>query len=47
MSESKYGKYIITDLMEPEEKKKIAADYAKYATRIHMECAFDDILIHP
>jgi hypothetical protein len=34
MSESKYGKYIITDLMEPEEKKKIATDYAKYATRI-------------
>ena len=34
MSESKYGKYIVTDLMEPEEKKKIAADYAKYATRI-------------
>ena len=34
MSESKYGKYIVTNLTEPEEKKKIAADYAKYATRI-------------
>ena len=34
MSESKYGKYVVTDLIVPEEKKKIAADYAKYATRI-------------
>ena len=34
MSESKYGKYIVTDLREPEEKKKIAAVYTKYATRI-------------
>jgi hypothetical protein len=34
MSESKYGKYVVTDLIIPEEKKKIAADYAKYATRI-------------
>jgi quercetin dioxygenase-like cupin family protein len=34
MSESKYGKLIVTDLIVPEEKKKIAADYSKYATRI-------------
>jgi len=34
MSESKYGKYIITDLIVPEEKKKIEADYARYAKRI-------------
>ncbi len=34
MTESKYGKYVVTDLIIPEEKKKIAADYAKYATRI-------------
>ena len=34
MSESKYGKYVVTDLIVPEEKKKIAADYAKYAKRI-------------
>ena len=34
MSESKYGKFIVTDLIVPEEKKKIAADYSKYATRI-------------
>lgn len=34
MSESKYGKYIITDLIVPEEKKKIEVDYAKYAKRI-------------
>ena len=34
MSDSKYGKYIVTDLIVPEEKKKIEADYAKYAKRI-------------
>ncbi len=34
MTESKYGKYVVTDLIIPEEKKKIAADYSKYATRI-------------
>ena len=34
MAESKYAKYIVTDLKVPEEKKKIAADYAKYAKRI-------------
>jgi hypothetical protein len=34
MAESKYGKYIVTDLIVPEEKKKIAADYSKYAKRI-------------
>jgi hypothetical protein len=34
MAESKYGKYIVTDLIVPEEKKAIAADYAKYAKRI-------------
>jgi len=34
MAESKYGKYVVTDLIIPEEKKRIAADYARYATRI-------------
>ena len=34
MSESKYGKYVVTDLIVPEEKKKIEADYSKYAKRI-------------
>jgi hypothetical protein len=34
MAESKYGKYIVTDLIVPEEKKKIATDYSKYAKRI-------------
>jgi hypothetical protein len=34
MSGSKYGKYVITDLVLPEEKKKIEADYSKYAKRI-------------
>ncbi len=34
MSESKYGKYVVTDLVVPEEKKKIEADYSKYARRI-------------
>ena len=34
MTESKYGKYIVTELKIPEEKQKIAAEYSKYATRI-------------
>jgi hypothetical protein len=34
MSESKYGKYVVTDLIVPEEKKRIEADYSKYARRI-------------
>ena len=34
MTESKYGKYIVRDLIMPEEKQKIAAEYSKYATRI-------------
>ena len=34
MAESKYGKYIVTELKMPEEKKKIAPQYATYATRI-------------
>ncbi len=34
MAESKYGKYIVTELIVPEEKKRIAAAYSKYATRI-------------
>ncbi len=34
MTESRYAKYVVTELKIPEEKHKIAADYAKYATRI-------------
>ena len=34
MPKSKYGKYIVTELKIPESKQKIAATYAKYATRI-------------
>jgi len=34
MPKSKYGKYIVTELKIPEEKKKIAAAYSKYARRI-------------
>jgi hypothetical protein len=34
MAKSKYGKYIVTELKIPEEKRRIAADYAKYARRI-------------
>jgi len=34
MADSKYGKYVITDLKEPEERKKIAPVYNKYAKRI-------------
>ena len=34
MSDSKYGKYVVTDLIVPAEKKQIEADYSKYATRI-------------
>jgi hypothetical protein len=31
---AKHSKYIITELKEPEEKKRIAKDYTKYARRI-------------
>jgi len=34
MAESKYGKYIVTELKMPESKQKIAEEYSKYATRI-------------
>ena len=34
MAESKYGKYIVSELKVPASKKNIAAEYAKYATRI-------------
>jgi len=34
MAKSKYGKYIVTELKVPQEKQKIAAEYAKFATRI-------------
>jgi hypothetical protein len=34
MPRSKYGKYIVTELKIPEEKKKIAAAYSRYARRI-------------
>jgi len=34
MAESKYGKYIISELKIPESKQKIAQAYSKYATRI-------------
>jgi hypothetical protein len=34
LAKSKYGKYIVTELKEPEEKRRIAADYARYARRI-------------
>ena len=34
MTESKYGKYIVSELRVPASKKKIAGAYAKYATRI-------------
>jgi len=34
MADSKYGKYIVTELKVPPEKQKIAAEYSKYATRI-------------
>lgn len=34
MAESKYGKYIVTELKIPESKQKIAEEYSKYATRI-------------
>jgi hypothetical protein len=34
MPNSKYGKYIVTELKVPEEKKKIDAAYSAYATRI-------------
>jgi hypothetical protein len=31
---AEHSKYIVTELKEPEEKKRIAGDYAKYARRI-------------
>jgi len=34
MTEPRYGKYVVTELIVPEEKKKIAAAYSKYARRI-------------
>lgn len=34
MAHLKNQKYIVTELKMPEEKQKIAAEYAKYATRI-------------
>jgi hypothetical protein len=34
MADSRYGKYIVTELKIPEEKQKIASAYSKYATRI-------------
>jgi hypothetical protein len=34
MADSKYGKYIVTELKIPEEKQKIAAAYSKFANRI-------------
>lgn len=34
MEESKYGKYIVTDLVVPEEKKRIENAYSRYARRI-------------
>ena len=34
MTDSKYGKYVITELKIPEEKQRIAEAYSKYATRI-------------
>ena len=34
MEGSKYGKYIVTDLVVPEEKRKIETAYSRYARRI-------------
>jgi hypothetical protein len=34
MEGSKYGKYIVTDLVVPEEKRQIESAYSKYARRI-------------
>ncbi len=34
MERSKYGKYIVTDLIVPEEKRKIETAYSSYARRI-------------
>ena len=31
---TKYGKYVVSDLVMPESKQKIDADYRKYARRI-------------
>ena len=34
MSDSKYGKYIVTELKPPDFSKEYSAEYAKWATRI-------------
>jgi hypothetical protein len=34
MSASKYGKYVVTDLKMPEERKRIDTEYSRYARRI-------------
>jgi len=34
MPKSKYSQYVVTELKMPEDKKKIAKAYSKYATRI-------------
>jgi hypothetical protein len=34
MSKSRYSQYVVTELKEPEERKKLAAAYNKYAKRI-------------
>jgi hypothetical protein len=34
MPKSKYGKYVVTELIEPEWKRKLAPAYNKYAKRI-------------
>ena len=34
MAKSKYGKYVVTELQEPESRKKFAPVYNKYAKRI-------------
>jgi len=34
MPKSKYSKYVVTELKMPEDKKKIASAYSKYATRV-------------
>ena len=34
MAKSKYSKYIITELKEPADKKKVVKEYSKYARRV-------------
>jgi len=34
MPKTKYGQYVVTELKIPPEKQRIAAEYAKFATRI-------------